>query len=230
MQSQGMETPFFAVWNNALVVLQGTGHYGLTMSLQHRHVDHVIRLHGPITDPDLHSLAVIFRGAVLLQVHKGYIILPADLVITGHLESALGTAAYPGALHDHNVLKAMLPKIFNAAGQKLRVGCAAVRGRTVCHKIRLQRNLCILIRDFRGNVGSLQNLLHHLLIVAAVNNQNIVSLHKFSLLILLNLSCINTQSYTVFLHIFGENKISMGRISSLPASISKVSTSFESTE
>ena len=92
------------------------------MSLQHRHVNHVIHGSRLIAQLDFHACRIVFLPGIALQVHEGDAVPAAHLMVSCGLEGVFRVVSNPGALHDGDVLKAVFPEVFYDTGQQLTVG------------------------------------------------------------------------------------------------------------
>ena len=137
MKSQGVEAALFRVGNHALAVFQGAGHGGLAVSLQHGHVYHVIHGSCLVAQLDFHSSRVVFLPGIALQIHEGYAVPAAHLMVSCGPEGVFRVVSDPGALHDGDVLKAVFLEVFYDTGQQFAVGGGSAGGRLGSHQIGL---------------------------------------------------------------------------------------------
>ena len=168
---------FLSVGDQSLHVFQRAGDPRLAMALQHRKIDQKIDFFHAVADFQFHSSTVLPVKPVFLCIDKFHAIFTDQTVITADLKGVPRFIPHPGAFQDHQILKAMLPEIFDRPGHDLRMGRRSPGRLARRHKIRLQPDPAVRRRNPSGQVCRLQKLLCHLFIIRTVNHPQFIFIH-----------------------------------------------------
>ena len=134
----GVEAPLLPVGQTALAVLEGAGHAGLAVALEHRQIDEVPRVQRPAADVHGPQGGVHLAGFVSLEIIQGHAVLLPHRVVSGGAEGPAGAVPHPGALDDGDVSHPVLPQVLDGAGEDAGVGGGTVLRLASHHQVGLE--------------------------------------------------------------------------------------------
>ena len=163
-----VEPGLLCVGKQPFQVLECTGHFGLAMTLDHRHVDQKIDLVHIIDDIQLHSGAVHSMPFLLLAIHKRDAILLAQFFITAVFIGFGSAVSHPGTLDNCYVGKLLLLQKLDYPRDNFRVCRSSELCRRWNHQVGLDADPCLSVSDQGIQPGFLKQLFRHSLIVRSI--------------------------------------------------------------